>query len=106
MFTIFIEAAVDPVGREDRTKDFTSENNDENLLSENSAKTLSSKDRKKNDGCGHHAELILVTIIIICQEDLTWVIDVLFISKFCDASPPLRPPRDNWSEIERTSVGT
>ena len=42
--TIFIEATVDPVGREDRTKNLTSENNDENLLSENPAKTFSRED--------------------------------------------------------------
>ena len=42
--TAFIEAAVDPVGREDRTKDLTSENQDENLLSENSANTFSGED--------------------------------------------------------------
>ena len=45
--TIFIEAAVDPVGCEDRTNDLTSENYDENLLSENCAKTFSSEDRDK-----------------------------------------------------------
>ena len=35
--TSFIEAAVEPVGREDRTKDLTSENYNENLLSEDCA---------------------------------------------------------------------
>ena len=41
---IFVEAFMDPVGREDRTKYLTSENYDENLLSETSAETLSSGD--------------------------------------------------------------
>ena len=41
---IFVEAAVDPAGREDRTKDSTSENYNENLLSKTSAETLSSED--------------------------------------------------------------
>ena len=35
------------MGREDRTKDLTSENYDENLLSENCAKTFYSEDRDK-----------------------------------------------------------
>ena len=53
--TSFIEAAVDPVGREDRTKDLTSENHDENLLSENSANTLSGEDcaKKKSVASGY-----------------------------------------------------
>ena len=40
-------AVVYPVGQEDRTKDFTSENYDENLHSETSAKTLSSGEDRK-----------------------------------------------------------
>ena len=40
----FVEAVMDPVGREDRTKAFTSEKYDENLLSETSAGTFSSED--------------------------------------------------------------
>ena len=49
VITIFIEATVDPVGREDRTKDLTSENHNDNLLSENSTKTLSGEDRDKEE---------------------------------------------------------
>ena len=45
--TSFVETAVDPVGREDRTKDLTIKNYDENLLSEDCAKTFSSEDRDK-----------------------------------------------------------
>ena len=40
-------AAVDPVGREDRTKDLSSENYNENLLSEYCAKIFSSEDHDK-----------------------------------------------------------
>ena len=49
--TIFVEAAVDPVGREDRTKDLTSENYNENLLSEDCARTFSSEDRDEIITC-------------------------------------------------------
>ena len=52
--TIFVEAAVDPVGREDRTKDLTSENYDENLHSETSAETLSSEDCEEELHCARH----------------------------------------------------
>ena len=41
MNTIFIEAAVDPVGGEDRTKDLSSEKYNENLRSKISVNTLS-----------------------------------------------------------------
>ena len=44
MIIIFAEAALDPVGHEDRTKDPTSENYDENLLSETSTETFFSED--------------------------------------------------------------
>ena len=40
----FVEAVVDPVGREDRVKDLTIKNYDKNLLSETSAETPSSED--------------------------------------------------------------
>ena len=36
VITIFIEAAVDPVGCGDRTEDLTSKNSDDNIRSENS----------------------------------------------------------------------
>ena len=49
MTTNFIEATVDPVGREDRTKDLTSKNYYKNLLSNNSAKTLSGEERDKEE---------------------------------------------------------
>ena len=45
VITNFAEAAVDPVGREDRNEDHTSDNYDENLLSKDCAKTFSSEDR-------------------------------------------------------------
>ena len=51
---IFIEAAEDPVGPEDRTKDPTSENYNENLLSETSAETLSSEDCEEELNCARH----------------------------------------------------
>ena len=85
---------MDPVGREDRTKDPTSENYDENILSENSAKTLSSEDCDEEEfNCpwvadtrlskARVAELILATINDR-QGDLTWVINAPFILKYCD----------------------
>ena len=40
-----IEAAVDPVGHEDRTKDLTNENYDEKLRRENSVKAFPSEAR-------------------------------------------------------------
>jgi hypothetical protein len=46
---IFIETAVDLVGRGDRTKDLTSKNYDENLCSENSASTLFGEDCDKEE---------------------------------------------------------
>ena len=49
--TIFIEAAVDPVGREDRTRDLNSEKYDENLRSENSVKVLSKEARAETITC-------------------------------------------------------
>ena len=49
-----VEAVVDPVGREDRTKDPTSENYDENLHSETSAETLSSEDCEEELHCARH----------------------------------------------------
>ena len=49
--TIFIEAAVDPVGREDRTKDLNSEKYDENLRSKNSVEVLSKEARDETINC-------------------------------------------------------
>ena len=49
-----VEAVVDPVGREDRTKDPTSEKYDENLHSETSAETLSSEDCEEEPHCARH----------------------------------------------------
>ena len=43
VITIFIEAAVDLVGRYDRTKNVTSKNYDKKLRSENSTETFSSE---------------------------------------------------------------
>ena len=40
---VFIEAAMDPVGREDRTKDSTNENYDEDLRSENPVEAFTSE---------------------------------------------------------------
>ena len=48
---IFVEAVMDPVGHEDRTKALTSENYDEKLFSETSAETISS------EGCEVEEEL-------------------------------------------------
>ena len=45
VITIFIEAAMDPVGHEDRTKDLTNENYDEKLRSKNSVKAFPSEAR-------------------------------------------------------------
>ena len=46
---------MDSVGREDRTKDLTSENYDENLLCETSAETLSSEDCDEEElNCARH----------------------------------------------------
>ena len=81
VITIFVEAAVDPVGREDRTKDFTSENYDENLCNETSAETLSSEDCDEEElNCPWVTDIrlsktqvaeFIFAIISDCQEDLT-----------------------------------
>ena len=52
-FTTFIEAAVDPVGREDMTRDLNSEKYDENLRSKNSVEVLSKKARAETNTCGN-----------------------------------------------------
>jgi hypothetical protein len=49
--TIFIKAAVDLVGHEDRTKDITNENYDENLCSENSLEAFLSEARDEIITC-------------------------------------------------------
>ena len=55
MIIIFAEAVVDPVGREDRTKDLISKNYYENLVSKNSAETLSSEDCDEEElNCARH----------------------------------------------------
>ena len=64
-FTTFIEAAVDPVGREDRVGDLTIKNYNENPLSETSVKALSSEDCEEELNCeytnsrAHPARFIL-----------------------------------------------
>ena len=51
VITIFIEAAVDPVGLEDRTKDSTNENYDEDIPSENSVWAFPSETRDEIITC-------------------------------------------------------
>ena len=51
VITLFIEAAVDPVGREDRTKDSTNENYNEEIRSQNSVEAFPSKTRDEIITC-------------------------------------------------------
>ena len=69
---IFVGAAVYPVGCEDRTKYLTSEHYNENLLSENSGKTLSSEDREEEE--------------LICP----WVADTRLSKNTSSRAHPLR----------------
>ena len=50
----FVEAVMDPVGREDRVKDLTIKNYDKNLLSKTSAETPSSEDWEEELNSAKH----------------------------------------------------